>query len=102
MVPIGMNTLPMLVISCEGVRAVVGKDRFIIGRGKTASDFVIKDPNMSRQHAMIEFVDGRFFLVDMGSTNGIQFEGQRVTRRPIHEGDHFQIGDHDFTFSYRG
>jgi pSer/pThr/pTyr-binding forkhead associated (FHA) protein len=96
-----VTTLPMLVISCGAAKAVVSKDRFIIGRGKTTSDFVIKDPNMSRQHAMVEFVDGRFFIVDMGSTNGILFEGQRVTRKPIHDGDRFRIGDHEFTFSYR-
>jgi pSer/pThr/pTyr-binding forkhead associated (FHA) protein len=99
---VNVTTLPMLVITCGASRAVVGKDRFIIGRGKSASDFVIKDPNMSRQHAMVEFVDGRFFIADMGSTNGIEFDGQRVARKAIHEGDRFRIGDHEFTFSYRG
>jgi neural Wiskott-Aldrich syndrome protein len=99
---VAVTTLPMLVITCGSARAVVGKDRFIIGRGKSSSDFVIKDPNISRQHAMVEFVDGRFFIVDMGSTNGIEYEGQRVTRKPIHDGDRFRIGDHEFNFSYRG
>ena len=36
----------------------VTKDRFVIGRGKQSSDLTLKDPNVSRQHAMIEFQNG--------------------------------------------
>ena len=49
-----------------GERLAVNKDRFIIGRGKQSSDLTIKDPNVSRQHAMIEFQNGdNLYLVGM-------------------------------------
>ena len=38
----------------SGERLAVNKDCFIIGRGKQSSDLTIKDPNVSRQHAMVE------------------------------------------------
>jgi pSer/pThr/pTyr-binding forkhead associated (FHA) protein len=90
----------LTVIHSEG-RAIIDKDRFIIGRGKQSSDLAIKDPNISRQHALVELVGGRFYIVDMGSTNGILLAGERVARREIQEGDRFKIGDHEIVFSYR-
>ncbi len=40
------------------LRFPIAKDRFVIGRGKQSSDLTLKDPNVSRQHAMIEFQNG--------------------------------------------
>jgi pSer/pThr/pTyr-binding forkhead associated (FHA) protein len=80
---------------------VVNKDRFIIGRGKQSSDLTIKDPNVSRQHAMVEFVNGQYYMVDMGSTNGIEYNGQRIARKAVQEGDVFRICDHELRFTYR-
>jgi neural Wiskott-Aldrich syndrome protein len=77
------------------------KDRFVIGRGKQSSDLTIKDPNVSRQHAMVEFLNGQYYMVDMGSTNGVEFNGQRITRRSISEGDVYRICDHEVRFTYK-
>ncbi len=84
-----------------GQRFVVDKDRFIVGRGKQSSDLTIKDPNVSRQHAMVEFLNGQYYMVDMGSTNGVEYNGQRIARKAIAEGDLFRICDHEVRFSYR-
>jgi pSer/pThr/pTyr-binding forkhead associated (FHA) protein len=85
----------------QGERHSVTKDRFVIGRGKQSSDLTLKDPNVSRQHAMVEFQNGAYFMVDMGSTNGVEFNGQRIARKQIGEGDVFRICDHDIFFTYR-
>ncbi len=87
-----------LVLYYRGQRHEVNKDRFIIGRGKQSSDLTIKDPNVSRQHAMIENLNGQYFMVDMGSTNGIEFNGQRLQRKPIASSDVFNICDHELKF----
>jgi neural Wiskott-Aldrich syndrome protein len=92
---------PTLSAFYAGQKYIVNKDRFIIGRGKQSSDLTIKDPNVSRQHAMVEFANGQFYMVDMGSTNGVEYNGQRVTRKVIGEGDLFRICDHELRFSYR-
>jgi len=85
----------------QGERTSVNKEKFIIGRGRQTSDLTIKDPNVSRQHAMIEFQNGVYYMVDLGSTNGVEYQGQRVTRKAIVEGDTFRICDHDVVFTYR-
>lgn len=97
----GMPGPPTLSAVYAGQKYTVNKDRFIIGRGKQSSDLTIKDPNVSRQHAMVEFANGQYYMVDMGSTNGVEFNGQRVTRKAINEGDLFKICDHELRFSYR-
>jgi len=91
----------MLSVVYQGEKLPVTKDRFVIGRGKQSSDLTLKDPNVSRQHAMVEFQNGVYFMVDMGSTNGVEFNGQRIARKQIGEGDAFRICDHEMRFTYR-
>src|SRR5882672_548206 len=90
--PLGNAGRPsQLYIYYMGERFQVTKERFIIGRGKQSSDLTIKDPNVSRQHAMVEFLNGQYYIVDMGSTNGVEYNGQRVQRRVINDGDTFRV-----------
>ncbi len=93
--PVAAPIAKKLTIHYQGQPFQVAKDRFIIGRGKTTSDLTIRDPNVSRQHALVEFSGGNFYMVDMGSTNGIEFSGQRVQRKAIQNGDVFRICDHE-------
>jgi pSer/pThr/pTyr-binding forkhead associated (FHA) protein len=90
-----------LTLVYNGERHPIAKDRFVIGRGRQSSDLTLKDPNVSRQHALVEFQNGVYFMVDMGSTNGVAFNGQRIARKPIAEGDVFRICDHDLLFTYQ-
>jgi Ca-activated chloride channel family protein len=76
-----------------GVRLSLAKDRFVIGRSATGTDLTLPDANVSRQHSMIELIGGAFWLVDMGSTNGPLYKGNRVTRLRLTNGDEFLIGD---------
>jgi hypothetical protein len=90
-----------LSIIYSGEKIPITKERFVIGRGKQSSDLTLKDPNVSRQHAMVEFQNGVYFMVDMGSTNGVEYNGQRIARKQIAEGDAFRICDHEVRFTYR-
>jgi neural Wiskott-Aldrich syndrome protein len=90
-----------LTVIYQGERVPVTKERFVIGRGKQSSDLTLKDPNVSRQHAMVEYQNGVYFIVDMGSTNGVEYNGQRIARKQIAEGDTFKICDHDLRFTFR-
>ena len=102
-VPVAASNKPSgaLTITYQGEVFQVNKDRFIIGRGKQTSDLTIKDPNVSRQHAMIEFLTGQYYIVDMGSTNGVEYNGQRVQRKVISDGDTFKVCDHELRFSFQ-
>jgi hypothetical protein len=96
---VNANRPSQLYIYYMGERFQVTKERFIIGRGKQSSDLTIKDPNVSRQHAMVEFLNGQYYIVDMGSTNGVEYNGQRVQRRVINDGDTFRVCDHELRFA---
>lgn len=75
------------------VRVVVDRDRFVIGRSAKDAAFPIRDPNVSRQHAIIERgPGGTWTVVDMASTNGVLLNRSRVTRASIRPGDVIEIG----------
>jgi hypothetical protein len=68
----------------------VGKDRFLIGRGKHC-DLVVDSAKVSREHAaIVREVDG-WYLEDLGSANGTWFQRARIDRRKIENGDEFFI-----------
>jgi pSer/pThr/pTyr-binding forkhead associated (FHA) protein len=62
-----------------------------IGR-ETDNDVVLDDPATSRHHAEIVFRDGRYVLTDLKSANGTYVNEQRVTERPLADGDAIRIG----------
>ncbi|MEM7138238.1 MAG: FHA domain-containing protein, partial [Myxococcota bacterium] len=85
--PSDAATRRVLVLEFDGQDFPVEKDEFIIGRGAKAADLAIRDGNISRRHAAIVFHDGVYFMKDLGSTNGIEFAGQRVESKRIEDGD---------------
>ena len=90
-----------LVLKFNGQTIPVDKDEFIIGRGARTADLAIRDGNISRRHAAIVFHDGVYFMKDLGSTNGIEYAGQRVESKRIEEGDVYSICDYEIRFSYQ-
>ena len=58
---------------------------------------VLADPMVSRYHARLEFVEGRFVLVDLESANGTQINGVALTPkqpRQVRDGDTLKVGDY--------
>lgn len=75
----------------EGLEVPVDRDWLVIGRGRGA-DLVLADPTLSRAHAAIGFDGSRFFLQDLGSTNGSLVNGGRQEKAPLADGDEVQLG----------
>jgi hypothetical protein len=68
----------------------VGKDRFLIGRGKHC-DLVVDSGKVSREHAAIVREADGWYLEDLGSANGTWFQRARIDRRKIENGDEYFI-----------
>ncbi len=68
--------------------------------GRTPGNtIVVPTPKISRRHAMIHEQEGEFWVVDLGSTNGIQINGERVTHPvPLRDGDRIQMPATSYTF----
>ena len=55
---------------------------------------MIDEASASRRHAMVINRRGRFFLRDLGTTNGTYFDGLLYgEEKPLADGDRFQIGE---------
>jgi hypothetical protein len=78
----------------------VDKEEFVIGRGQKFSDLPIKDANISRRHCSIVRRGADYFIKDLGSTNGVEFEGTRVDNHKIVEGSVYFLCDHELRFSF--
>ena len=89
-----------LAVTFEGRRWVVTRKLFVIGRNVQWADLPLKDGNVSRKHAQVEWTEGEWFLVDLGSTNGVECNGRRITRHRLAEGDEAVICDHRLRFSF--
>jgi hypothetical protein len=77
-------------IELEGVRFTVGRD--------PRCEIVIPSPRVSREHAAV-IVDGDGVLVtDLNSSNGTFFNGQRVMKHIVSDGDVVQFGNEKITF----
>lgn len=78
-------------INAGQVFALDGTDH-VIGRG-TEADVWVEDGGVSRRHARITCrSDGRYFVEDLGSTNGTFLGPQRVDLVEIRPGDRVQLG----------
>jgi Protein of unknown function (DUF3662)/FHA domain len=84
-----------LVLEVNGTRHPLQPPGLVIGRGSDA-DLRINDPGISRRHAQIRVNAAgpqlQIDIVDLGSTNGILVNGQRVQQAILHEGSRIEIG----------
>ena len=82
------NTIPenaFLII--EGVKVHALAESVVnIGR-RLENQLVIDDPRVSRNHAQLRAIKGRFVLFDLNSTGGTFVNGQRTSQTVLYPGD---------------
>jgi len=61
-------------------------------------DIIIKDERVSGQHAKVEHEDGKYYLTDMGSSNGTMLNGEKVRDVELNDGDRIKVGRTTFVF----
>ncbi len=93
--------MPPLYLVFNGQKIAITKPEFVIGRSSRTADLPIKDGNVSRRHAAVVFQGGAYYLKDLGSVNGIHFQGRRIESKRIEEGDAFRICDYEMRFTYQ-
>ena len=73
----------------------LGDTRFVVGRSESC-ELCIDDPLASRSHAALTVQDGRVFIEDLGSRNGVRVNGERITSvREVVHGDQIRIGSQE-------
>lgn len=69
--------------------------------GRRNADVTLDDPDVSRQHAVIERYDEKFLIKDLESTNGTYLNGQRITIDFLEDGDVIRMGKTVMRFQLR-
>jgi Protein of unknown function (DUF3662)/FHA domain len=84
-------------LSVNGKRLPVDKRVMVLGRAQDC-DVQISDPNVSRRHAELRQEETSYWLVDLGSTNGMEVNGQRLRQAKLEDGDRITLGSTDVVF----
>jgi hypothetical protein len=94
-----------VVLEVNGMRHPLEPPGLVIGRG-TDADLRVNDPGVSRRHAEIRVTPGvgtpTASIVDLGSTNGMLVNGQRVQQATLGDGAVVRIGNTTLTLHLVG
>ena len=84
-------------LSYDGTRREVNERKVVIGRSRDC-DIQLADSNVSRRHAELRQEGASYWIVDLGSTNGMEVNGKRVKRAKLRSGDTITLGSTEITF----
>jgi hypothetical protein len=84
-------------LTVDGRKHEVSTPSVVLGRSREA-DIRVGDVNASRRHAELRQEDSSYWIVDLGSTNGVEVNGKRVDRARLSDGDRITIGTTEVVF----
>jgi pSer/pThr/pTyr-binding forkhead associated (FHA) protein len=88
---------PTAVVTVNGKSHELRKPSVVLGRSKEC-DIRISDPNVSRRHAEIRQEGSFYWIVDLGSTNGIAVNGHALKRAKLDNDDRITLGSTELVF----
>ncbi len=80
------------------------RDQSVLGRNPAAADLVISSPLVSRVHARLRWISGRYCIEDIASRNGTWLNGRALmpgSLKPLESGDELVLGDRKFRYEKR-
>jgi hypothetical protein len=85
-------------LTWDGASRELSQPRIVIGRSRDC-DIQLADANVSRRHAELRQEGAAYWIVDLGSTNGMEVNGKRVKRAKLSDGDTITLGSTQITFA---
>jgi S1-C subfamily serine protease len=84
-----------------GKVAIIDKDEFLLGKVEDLTDFAVEDNRaVSRVHATIRYIDGKYFIYDLNSANGTYVNSEKVTNEGVElkSEDSITLANENFLF----
>lgn len=81
----------------QGLTIVITQSSVVLGRGEEV-DVGVSDLKISRKHVQIHYTPEGWLITDLGSSNGIFYQGQYLRKVNVQSGDHFTLGETMFEF----
>jgi pSer/pThr/pTyr-binding forkhead associated (FHA) protein len=76
----------------DGPSILIDKPILLFGRHEEC-DVQLNSKKVSRRHCVLAQVNDYFIIRDLGSTNGVRINGQRVAEGKLVPGDELQVGN---------
>ena len=97
--PVGEIRGELEFVSGPLLGQTINLDRDVTTIGSVAGNTVLlTDTGVSRKHVGIKKVGGGYELADLGSTNGVYVNGEKVARRRLATGDVIRVGATEIVF----
>jgi FHA domain-containing protein len=97
---LGLAHEPKARLTVAGKPYELSRDAVVLGRSREC-DIRLDDANVSRRHAEIKRENGNWWVIDLGSTNGIEVNGKRTQRARLEHDDRILLGRTEVTFERR-
>ena len=87
----------VVTLDANGKQHRIDKGSVVIGRSKDC-DIRLADPNVSRRHAELRQEGAAYWILDLGSTNGLSVNGRRQQRAKLENEDRIIVGSTELVF----
>jgi hypothetical protein len=87
----------VVTLTIAGRQHIIAEPRVVLGRSREAG-VRISDVNISRRHAELRQEGASYWIVDLGSTNGVTVNGKRVDKQRLRDGDRITLGSTEIVF----
>ena len=84
-------------LTVDGTKHELDGGRAVIGRSKDC-DIQLADPNVSRRHAEVRQEGAAYWVVDLGSTNGMEVNGRARSGRSCGRAIAITVGSTELVF----
>jgi hypothetical protein len=96
--PAAQTRTRLLLVTAAGTHVIpLESTQLTVGRGLN-NDIILEDTRVSRHHAQLRYRGRRFWVSDLGSTNGTYVNGEQVEEQALRDGDVISLGGLELTF----
>ncbi len=82
----------------QAVGKFVINEELTIGRSPN-NEVVLKEPRVSRRHAVLRHSGNQYMIIDNNSSNGTYVNGHPITEQILRSGDKLQVGSFELVFT---